>query len=179
MIQSIAVFCGSRLGQDPEYILQTQKLGEDLAYRGLTLIYGGGGAGLMGVLADAALKKGGKVVGVIPQFLHTPERKHENLTELFEVKTMHERKSLIYEKADAAIVLPGGLGTMDEFFEILTWNQLTLHHKKVGLFNIGGYFDHLFSHLVQMEKEGFIYSPLKSMVTLVSSCEELWEAWIH
>ncbi|HEY0274229.1 MAG TPA: TIGR00730 family Rossman fold protein [Chitinophaga sp.] len=155
MSKSIVVFCGSSMGAQPVYAQQAKALGHALAERGITLVYGGGTAGLMGHIADSALAKGGEVIGVIPEFLNTKERRHEHLTKLVEVQTMHQRKTILYELADAAIALPGGYGTLDEFFEILTWNQLTLHTKKLGLLNVNGFYDHLYRHLQLITEEKF------------------------
>lgn len=164
MIKSIAVFCGSSLGSDPEYARQTRILGEGLAEKHIRLVYGGGRAGLMGILADTVLKLGGEVTGVIPVFLNTQERRHDQLTEQIEVGSMHERKAIIYSRSDAAIILPGGYGTLDEFFEIITWNQLTLHSKKIGLLNVLGFYDSLLEHLHQTEEKKFLHAPQLSQI---------------
>lgn len=166
MVKSIVIFCGSSMGSQPAYAAAAETLGTLMAERQLRLIYGGGRAGLMGKVADAVLNNGGEVTGVIPCFLNTVERKHNALTQQIEVETMHERKALLYELADAAIALPGGFGTMDEFFEIITWNQLTLHHKKVGLLNINGFYNHLYAHIQKMQEEQFLYSPIDQFVAI-------------
>lgn len=154
-MKSIAVFCGSSLGTHPAYAREAVQLGTLLATHNIHLVYGGGKAGLMGVIADSVLAAGGKVTGVIPEFLNTRERKHESLTQLIEVQTMHQRKTIIYEMCDAAIIMPGGFGTLDEFFEIITWNQLTLHTKLVGLLNVEGFYDHLYQHMLQVRDHEF------------------------
>ena len=128
MNSAIAVFCGSRSGTNPVYEEHTRQLGKLLAENGITIIYGGGSRGLMGAVANAALEAGGKVVGILPELLKETEHLHENLTELYIVDSMHSRKIMLYEKCDAAIILPGGYGTLDEVFELLTWNQLNIHN---------------------------------------------------
>lgn len=155
MSKSIAVFCGSSLGTHPAYAKEARQLGILMAQNNIRLVYGGGKAGLMGVVADSVLEYGGQVIGIIPEFLNTRERKHENLTQQIEVQTMHQRKTIIYEMSDAAIALPGGFGTLDEFFEIITWNQLTLHTKMVGLLNVEGFYDDLYSHILRVRDDGF------------------------
>lgn len=173
MIRSIAVFCGSSMGRHPAYAEEAKQLGEALAEKNITLVYGGGNIGLMGVIANTVLSAGGKVTGIIPAFLNTAERKHEHLTEQIEVKTMHERKALMYERCDAAIVLPGGYGTLDEFFELLTWNQLTLHDKKVGLLNVAGYYDCLYRHFQRMEEERFLRGHFAAAILMAPGAREL------
>lgn len=173
MIKSIAVFCGSSMGHHPAYAAAAKELGQLLAERKITLIYGGGKAGIMGVVADAVLAGQGKVIGVIPTFLNTRERKHDHLTETIEVQTMHQRKNILYELSDAAIILPGGYGTLDEFFELLTWNQLTLHHKKTGLLNVNGFYNHLYQHLQWMEQEGFLYTKAEEMIKITDRPAQL------
>lgn len=173
MSKSIVVFCGSSMGAQKEYALQAKALGYALAERGITLVYGGGTAGLMGHIADSVLEKGGEVIGVIPEFLNTKERKHERLTKLVEVQTMHQRKTILYELADAAISLPGGYGTLDEFFEILTWNQLTLHTKKLGLLNVNGFYDHLYKHLQHITAENFAPPVQLNNLHMAADADEL------
>ena len=175
MSKSIVVFCGSSLGVQDAYAQQAKELGHALAARDITLVYGGGAAGLMGIVANAALEKGGKVIGVIPEFLNTKERRHDNLTQLVEVQTMHQRKTILYELADAAISLPGGYGTLDEFFEIITWNQLTLHTKTLGLLNVNGFYDHLYKHLEHVTREGFSSQPQLDALHIDSNAGKLLE----
>lgn len=155
-IQSVCVFCGSQAGARPAYVEIARKLGAVLAHRGLALIYGGGHVGMMGAVADASLAKGGRVIGVIPEHLMRPEVAHQGLTELLVVDSMHTRKRIMAERADAFIVLPGGYGTFEEMFEMITWLQLRLHSKPVGVINVEGYFDHLLVFLQHGAAEGFI-----------------------
>jgi uncharacterized protein (TIGR00730 family) len=155
-IRSVCVFCGSSAGVRPEYGEAARELGGLLARRGLTLVYGGGHVGMMGTLADAALSAGGRVIGVIPEHLMRPEVAHQGLTELAVVDSMHTRKRTMAERADAFLVLPGGYGTCEEMFEMVTWLQLRLHGKPVGLVNTLGYFDHLLAFLRHAAGEGFI-----------------------
>jgi hypothetical protein len=155
-IRSICVFCGSSSGVRPEYGAVARSLGELLARRAVSIVYGGGHVGMMGQLADAALAAGGKVVGVIPQHLMRPEIAHQQLDELIVVDSMHTRKRTMAQRCDAFIVLPGGFGTFEEMFEMVTWLQLRLHVKPVGLVNCLGYFDHLLAFLRHAAGEGFI-----------------------
>jgi len=152
----VCVFCGSRVGGPVAYTESARRLGELLAGRGLGLVYGGGHVGLMGVLADAALRAGGEVIGVISQGLVDAELAHTNLTRLYVVDTMHQRKALMADLADAFVALPGGFGTADELFEILTWFQLALHNKPIGLVNVAGFFDPLLAWLDHAVREGFL-----------------------
>ncbi len=150
-MKSIAIFCGSSLGNDPAFAQAADDCGRAIAEAGLTLIYGGGCVGLMGRVADAALTAGGEVVGVIPGHLVTLEVDHKNLTALHVVETMHERKAKMAALADAFVALPGGLGTLEEIAEIFVWRQLGLHTKPCALLNVAGYYDHLqafFQHAV-------------------------------
>ena len=137
----LCVFCGSSVGADPAFLAAAETVGRALARDGIELIYGGGNVGLMGVLADAALKAGGRVTGVIPQFLLAKELGHRGVTDLRIVATMHERKALMADLSDGFLALPGGFGTLDEFCEILTWAQLGLHAKPCGLLNVAGFYD--------------------------------------
>ena len=152
----ICVFCGSMTGESPIYAKPAQQLGMLLAKRNLGLVYGGGNIGLMGVLADAALAAGAEVIGVIPGGLAEKELAHAGLAELHIVESMHSRKALMADKANAFIALPGGYGTADELFEILTWRQLGLHDKPIGLLNVAGFFDPLLSWADLMVREGFL-----------------------
>ncbi len=155
-IRSVAVYCGSSLGASPGYARAAREMGTELASRGITTIYGGGNVGLMGVLADAAQAEGGRVVGVIPRALVDLEVAHAGLTELIVVDSMHARKAVIAERADAFAALPGGLGTLDEFCEALTWSQLGIHRKPMGLLNTGGFYDPFIQLMDRMTGEGFI-----------------------
>jgi uncharacterized protein (TIGR00730 family) len=164
-MQRMAIFCGSQNGKNPLFEAHTRALGVLLARKNMHIIYGGGKAGLMGAVADAALLHNGRVTGIIPAFLNEQERKHEALTETLVTETMHERKKLLFENCDAAIILPGGFGTLDELFELLTWNQLQIHHKKVFILNSGGFYNHLKEHIGKMHEEGFLYmNPLDELV---------------
>jgi uncharacterized protein (TIGR00730 family) len=155
-MRTVCVFCGSSSGDEPHYLELARAAGELLARRGLTLVYGGGRVGLMGALADAALAAGGRVIGVIPQMLLDKEVGHTGLTELRVVTTMTERKLLMGELSDAFIALPGGIGTMDELFEVWTWSQLDLHAKPCGLVNHRGYYDALLAFLDHAVEQGFL-----------------------
>ncbi len=153
----IAVFCGASRGNDPEILAQAAAMGRLLAQRGLGIVYGGGHVGLMGVVADAALAEGGEVIGVIPGFMTAKELAHQRLTELIVVRDMHERKMRMHELSQAVIALPGGFGTLDELFELLTWRQLGLHAKPIGLLNVKGFYDPLLEQMARMEREGFLH----------------------
>ncbi len=166
-IKSVAVFCGSKPGNNTLFVEHARQLGHLLAENNITLIYGGGNKGIMGQIATAALEKNGKVIGIIPKILTEWEHRHHGVSELHEVADMHTRKRMLYEKCDAAIILPGGYGTMDELFEILTWNQLNIHDKKIIIFNSGGFYDHLISHIKTMEEEGFLYHKVIDKLTIV------------
>lgn len=155
-MQRICVFAGSNKGARPEYAQAAQSLGQELVKRGLGLVYGGASVGLMGIVAESVLAGGGEVIGVIPHALVRKEVGHTGLTELHEVSSMHERKAMMADLADGFIALPGGFGTFDEFFEIVTWAQLGLHQKPVGLVNSGGYFDPMLHFLRHASTEGFI-----------------------
>ena len=152
----ICVFSGSNLGVRPEYQQAAHALGQALASRGLGLVYGGASVGLMGIIADAVLAAGGEVIGVLPRGLFSREVPHKHLTELREVGSMHERKALMADLADGFIALPGGFGTFDELFEIITWAQLGLHSKPIGLLDVADYFAPLLALIVHATKEGFI-----------------------
>lgn len=168
-ITSLAVFCGSKEGNNPLFCEHAKQLGYMLAAKEITLIYGGSNKGIMGALANAVLEKNGKVIGVMPKLLNGVEHSHNGISEMFETEDMHSRKKMIYEKGDAALVLPGGYGTMDELFEMLTWNQLKIHNKKIYILNSGGFYDHLIAHLKMMEQENFLYKKLAEQVTIVST----------
>ncbi len=165
--RSMAVFCGSRAGADELYVQHAKELGALLALNNVALIYGGGGKGLMGAVADAVMENGGKVTGIIPELLVQWEAQHPGLTDLHVVPDMHARKKMMYELCDAAIVLPGGYGTLDELFELLTWNTLQIHSKKIILLNSAGFYDHLISHIRQLNKEQFLYEDWQERITVV------------
>ncbi|MEO8860564.1 MAG: TIGR00730 family Rossman fold protein [Ginsengibacter sp.] len=172
-ISSLAVFCGSKSGNNSLYCEHAKQLGYILAQKNITLIYGGSNKGIMGAVADAVLEKKGKVIGVMPKLLNGVEHCHIGISEMYETEDMHSRKKMLYTKADAALILPGGYGTMDELFEMLTWNQLNIHDKKIFILNSGGFYDHLIAHLKMMENENFLYKKLNEQVTIVSSPGEL------
>lgn len=155
-LNTICVFCGSNYGLKPSYRSAATELGELLAAGGLTLVYGGGCVGLMGTLADAALSAAGEVIGVIPHALVAKEVSHPGLTKLHVVDSMHERKALMASLSDAFIALPGGFGTAEELCEILTWGQLGIHQKPIGLLNVDGFFDALLEWLDHATREGFV-----------------------
>lgn len=172
-IHSLAVFCGSHEGLNPVFKSDAIALGKLLAQQQITLVYGGGNVGLMGAIADTVMEAGGKVTGVIPSLLLDWERQHTGITELIVTDDMHSRKRTIYEKSDAALVLPGGFGTLDELFEMLTWNQLSIHDKHIFILNSGGFYSHLVAHLEQMRKEKFLYEKADKSITVINEPAEL------
>lgn len=172
-MKSVAVYCGSSIGANPLYAQQAQALGAALAAQGLTLVYGGGRVGLMGTIADAVLAAGGQVVGVIPDFLHAKEVSHTGCTELHIVGSMHERKLLMAERADAFVAMPGGYGTLEELFEVLTWGQLGLHRKPVGLLNVDGYYDHLLLALDRMRDDRLLRAENRAQLLQAATPAEL------
>lgn len=155
-LRSVCVFCGSQAGQRPEYTDAARELARVLVAQDVELVYGGGHVGLMGALADEALVRGGRVIGVIPEHLMRPEVAHQGLTELLVVDSMHIRKRTMADRSDAFIVLPGGYGTLEEMFEMVTWLQLQLQAKPVGIVNVEGYFDSLLAFIQHGASEGFI-----------------------
>ena len=155
-MKSVAVYCGSSAGTNEIYTQQAHEMGRVLVERNMTLVYGGGRVGLMGTIADSVMQHGGKVIGVIPDFLANKELAHNGLTELHIVKTMHERKLLMADLAEGFVAMPGGYGTLEELFEVLTWGQLGLHRKSIGLLNVEGYYDHLLRALDHMVQEGLL-----------------------
>ena len=166
-MKRVCVFTGSSPGARPEYAAAAQQFGAEIAARGYELVYGGGRVGLMGVIADAVLAGGGRVIGVIPENLVAKEIGHSGLTELRIVKSMHERKALMADLSDAFVAMPGGIGTMEEFFEVLTWAQLGLHAKPCGLLQVAGYFDALLALLDRAVQERFVKA--EHMTMLVAS----------
>ena len=146
-IQSLAVFCGSKNGNNPLFTLHAEQLGKLLAENNIRVIYGGGSAGIMGTIADSVMKHGGQVTGIIPKLLLEWEVQHRGLTELIICDDMHVRKKTIYSLCDAALILPGGFGTLDELFEIVTWNQLTIHDKDIFILNTDGFYNFLLQHI--------------------------------
>ena len=173
MAKSIAVFCGSKTGNNNLFAEHAKAIGLLLAQKNIQLIYGGGKNGLMGIIADTVLKNGGNVIGVIPSLLNEKEHQHETLTALHVVEDMHTRKKMMYELSDAAIILPGGYGTLDELFEMITWNQLNIHDKEIILLNLDGYYNHLIAHLDTMQREGFLYSDWKKNLVIITDPEAL------
>jgi uncharacterized protein (TIGR00730 family) len=173
-IESVAVFCGSKMGSNPIYAQHAAELGKLIAVLDLKLVYGGGNKGLMGIIADEILKHEGQIIGVIPKLLIEWEAKHERVTEMAIVPDMHARKKMMFDLSDAAIILPGGFGTLDELFEMLTWNQLKIHDKKIYLLNSGGFYNHLIHHLRLLEKEGFLYEKLEERVVFCNSPIEIF-----
>ncbi len=174
-MKTICVYCGSSMGFDPEHEKTANAFGNYLAKQNLTLIYGAGNVGLMGTLANAVLDNGGQVVGVIPQFLKDWEVAHTGISELIVTKTMHARKEIMADKADAFVALSGGFGTFDELFEIMTWAQLGLHSKPVGLLNIKGFYDPLLTMIDQLVSAGFLKAENRDLLLVGNSIDELFE----
>jgi len=172
-MKSICVYCGSSFGNSPLYAGAARELAAILAARNIELVYGGGNVGLMGVIADEVLRLGGSVTGVIPQALLEKEVGHRGLTRLHVVQNMHERKAMMAELSDGFIAMPGGIGTMEELFEVLTWSQLGFHDKPVGLLNAGGYYDALLTFLSHMVAQGFLKLPQASLLMVESDVAAL------
>jgi uncharacterized protein (TIGR00730 family) len=172
-MQHIAVFCGSSEGYNETYREAAYELGKLLATSGIQAIYGGAKVGLMGAMAEGILDHDGRITGVIPEFLKTAEVVHDGLSRLITVDTMHQRKLKMYELADGIIAMPGGWGTMDELFEILTWGQLGLHTKPVGLLNVNGYYDALKALFDNMVQEGFLSECTNNMLLVADNASEL------
>ena len=172
-INSLAVFCGSKNGNNPVYTEHAKELGKLLAKNNITLIYGGGSTGIMGAVADAMMESGGKVIGIITKKLVDWEHQHKGITDLSIVDDMHIRKQKMYDLCDAAVILPGGVGTLDEFFEMVTWNQLSIHDKKIYIINSDNFFDFLLKHIQQMEKQGFLYESVLERITVLDEPAEL------
>lgn len=171
---NIAIFCGANVGHDAGILRAARDLGGMLARRGLGVVYGGGHVGLMGAVADAAMDAGGRVTGVIPGFMVQKELAHPGITELIVVRDMHERKMRMHELSQAVVALPGGFGTMDELFELLTWRQLGLHQKPIGLLNINGFYSPLIAQVERMEQDGFLHGPTR--IITAASVGDLLEA---
>jgi uncharacterized protein (TIGR00730 family) len=176
-IQTVAVFCGSKDGRDSQFLKEAIAFGSLLGAAGMNLVYGGGNKGLMGAVANGAMDAGVKVIGVIPELLIAWEHQHEGITELHVVADMHVRKKIMYDLCDAALILPGGNGTLDELFEMLTWNTLKIHDKKIILLNCNGFYDHLLALLDTMSKEGFLYGDWKDRLVVCSTPAEIIEAF--
>lgn len=172
-MKSLCVYCGSSPGIEPAYAVAARQVGTLIGQRGWQLVYGGGRAGLMGIVADAALAAGAPVIGVIPRSLMVRELGHGGLTELHVVDTMHQRKTLMAERADAFIALPGGIGTFEELFEVWTWRQLGYHDKPVGLLNVAGYYDPLLGFLDRSRDQGFIRDAQHELLRVSTDAGEL------
>jgi len=175
LMKSITVFCGSSFGSEEIYKEQAVLLGQTLAKQNIQLIYGGANVGLMGAVADGVLLEGGKVIGVLPHFLQSKEIAHQDLTELILVETMHERKTKMNDLCDGVIVLPGGYGTLEEFFEMITWAQLGLHKKPIAILNINGFYDDLIKLVQNMVDKGFLKQINQEMLLVSDSIDELLE----
>ncbi|HEX7905234.1 MAG TPA: TIGR00730 family Rossman fold protein [Chitinophagaceae bacterium] len=172
-IHSLAVFCGSKTGNNQLYTEHAMQLGELMADKKIKLVYGGGSAGLMGTIADTVMKHNGNVTGIIPKILLEWEVQHRGITELIIADDMHVRKRTIYSLCDAALILPGGFGTLDELFEIVTWNQLTIHDKDIYILNSGGFYDHLIKHIDRMKEEGFLYEEAFKRIFILNEPADL------
>ena len=169
----LCVFCGAHSGRDGRFRDVAAQASRAIVSAGYGIVYGGGRVGLMGAIADAALEAGGEVVGVIPEALATEEVAHNGITQLHVVQSMHERKALMADLSDGFIALPGGFGTMDEFHEIVTWRQLGIHDKPIGLLNVDGYYDDLLALYERMERDGFLRPQTRALLSVAPAIEEL------
>ncbi|MBK8175559.1 MAG: TIGR00730 family Rossman fold protein [Rhodospirillales bacterium] len=174
-IRSLCVLCGSREGTDPAHRAAAIRLGTLLAERGVRLVYGGGSIGLMGTIADAVINAGGEVVGVIPKFLIRSEIGHRRLTELVVTSSMHDRKRRMFDMADAFVVLPGGLGTLDETFEIITWKQLRLHQAPIIVLDVNGYWAPLSALIAATISGGFAAAAVADLISVVETPEQVFD----
>lgn len=172
-MKAITVFCGSSSGKNPAFNIQALALGKALASYNIILIYGGAKVGLMGAVANGALDHGGKVIGVLPHFLQKKEIAHEGLTQLILTESMHERKIIMNDLCEGVIALPGGFGTLEELFEMLTWGQLGMHSKPIGILNIDGYYDALIALLKSMVKDGLLKQENQKMLLVSDDIEDL------
>jgi len=172
---AVCVFCGSKSGDRPEYAEAAEELGRSLARSGYPLIYGGGSTGIMGLLAESVLQGGGRVTGVITEHLARPELMHPGVADMRITADMHARKSLMHSLADVYVILPGGFGTMEEFFEAVTWAQLELHERPVLLLNVAGLYDGLVRLMDDMVAHGFLSQRCRSLVTVCADGEQLWQ----
>ena len=170
--KTVCVYCGSGLGSDPKYAAVTRELGQKMVDNAMRLVYGGGHIGLMGVIADAVLDAGGEAVGIIPEHIHIRENQHNGLTELLVVDSMHTRKRLMADRADAYVVLPGGFGTLDEAFEIITWKQLELHNSPVIFLNVDGFWDPLVALVRHQTAGGFIHEHNQHLFEVATTVDE-------
>lgn len=175
-MKNLLLFCGSSKGNDPAIAEMANNLGKYLAENNFRLIYGGGNVGLMGIIANSVMQNGGEVIGIIPEFLMVREVGHVDVTEFHVVKSMHERKALMCDKADLILAIPGGFGTFDELFEMLTWLQLGLHSKPIGLLNFDGFFDLLLKQLDVMVEKGFLRPSNRDLILVKDSYIEMMEA---
>jgi uncharacterized protein (TIGR00730 family) len=175
-MKTICVYCGSSDKLAPAYLEAARSMGVAIAQRGMDLVYGAGGTGLMGALADGALQAGCQVIGVIPAYFNTPQLAHAGLSRLEVVNTIHARKARMAELADGFIALPGGFGTLEELLEMLTWAQIGLHQKPIGLLNVSGYFDPLLAMIERARQEGFIYNEHLALLSHSEDAQELLEA---
>ncbi len=178
-MKRICVYCGSSPGRQPRYLQAASELGRRLAARNLGLVYGGASIGIMGAVADAVMAAGGEAIGVIPEALAVKEVAHASLTEQYVVKSMHERKALMADLSDGFVALPGGWGTLEEIFEILTWAQLGFHEKPCGLLNVEGYFDSLFSFLEHQIEEQFVKPIYREMLILEDQADVMLQRFEH
>ncbi len=172
-IKRVVVYCGANVGNNPAYQAAAVAVGRTLAEQGIGLVYGGGGVGLMGVVANAALEAGGEVIGVIPEALKALEVEHKGLTDLHVVPDMHSRKAMMLGLADAVIAMPGGFGTMDELFEALTWSQLDYHRKLCGVLNVAGYYDHLLAWIAHSVDVGLVKSANLGLIVAGATVQEV------
>lgn len=170
---NVAIYCGSQTGKKPIYIEKAKELGETLAKSKMGIVYGGSNVGLMGAVADAALAHSGRVIGIMPEHLQKREIAHLHLTEIHFVESMHVRKKKMVDLSDAYIALPGGCGTLDEYFEVFTWAQIGLHHNPVILYNIDGFYDTLILHFEKMMEEGFIKEEQRGILKVASTADEI------
>src|SRR3954468_19599445 len=175
LIKSLCVYCGSARGRSPRYIAAAKELGVAMAERQIRLIYGGARIGMMGELADAVMKNGGEVNGVIPEHLQTSEVGHSGITELKVVESMHVRKKLMFDLSDAFAVLPGGFGTLDELFEVITWRMLSLHAKPIVVINVDGYWDHFQTLIDHMIGKGFARDSARQFFSVVNSIGRVFD----
>ena len=173
MIDSICVFCGSSIGKNPNFSTVAHDMGMELAHNLIKLVYGGGSIGLMGLIADSAIKHGGQVIGIIPESLALRDIQHQRLHEIHVVETMHQRKAMMAELSDAFVTMPGGFGTYEELFEVISWAQLGIHNKPILLLNVDGYFDLLIQMIEHSVMEGYIRSEDAALVRVTSNVNEV------
>ncbi|MEP1035628.1 TIGR00730 family Rossman fold protein [Ekhidna sp.] len=172
-MKRVAIFCGSKMGNDPKYAGATKELVETIVAKGIEIVYGGGAVGLMNVVAETALAYGGTITGVIPDKLYEMEVAHTGLTKLYRVRDMHERKALMADLSDGFIALPGGVGTLEEMTEVMTWAQIGYHSKPCAFLNTNGYYDHFISFFDHMEEQGFLYKSLHDQAIVEGDVEKL------